>query len=324
MDPWVALKSLYGALCPPPTPDHVIRLFAKRGETRVGDYARSFAELERFVKACEGMNIYVALNPTKSTVGTRHNANDVTHWRYFPLDIDPVEPEANPVAATEHVLERAQEWFGINLEGDNRPTLIDSGRGIQVWMRLPDYDLNSAPPIELPEGVSFRKAVRKAMSHWLHRFADDAGTLYGCRVDTTCSDLPRVMRCPGTVNTKTGRVAKIRHTHVDPYPTLGPTILSVPSSALVDPVGDTTQLVGKSWQEAFPYLTRKAQSYLLEGKEDPGRHETLWHTLQKFQEIGLDVTQAQAAVYHADKLRGEQYELGKLELDKVIKQVYGD
>src|SRR5258705_814973 len=80
-------------ILPHPSPAHVVRLFAKKGEEKRGDFARSEKELERFIRSNIDYNTYVAPNPTLSTIGLRHNSNDVTHWSFLFFDVDPVEAD---------------------------------------------------------------------------------------------------------------------------------------------------------------------------------------------------------------------------------------
>lgn len=300
---------------PRPTEEHVVRLFARDANGGViGDYARSPRELVRFVESLDGKyNIYVGLNPTTSTVGTRHSASDVTHWSFFPVDVDPTEPNPDPAGAAEEAKKLMREYFGISHE----PIVIDSGRGRQLWYRLSDYILD--------ENSTFKRGVcRRAMQHWLRRLSENvAYGDSGCRIDTSVSDLPRVMRCPGTVNLKTGKRGSIVTDYTEAFCALGEDMIRLaPKNTF-----DTSRVVvvdsSSPWQVAFPHLTRRAQDYLTSGKEEPGRHATMWHTVKKLYEVGVSEDAARAAIEHANMVLGHSQALPDREIDRTITTIYG-
>jgi hypothetical protein len=302
-----------------------VRLYArtKDGQGRTGDYARSLGELKAFVKANKGKNIYVAPNPTTQKVGSRHSTADVTHWSYMFIDIDPIKDaiEPNPMNA----LETALIWLGSSIGYDfsegspHRPLIIDSGRGAQAWIRLSDGTLGE------PDGGAkySRKAARKAMGYWLNRIANSVGTISECQVDVSTSDLPRLMRCPGTRNGKTGQKAFI----VNPGP--GPdsgeltrALLSgTPDSVFEEP--DVSDVIpGRTWQASFPDLTRSAQEYLLHGMEEGGRHKAVFSTARKLCEVGVSYSEARKGIRRANKLRGPEHELSPEEIASAMKTAY--
>jgi len=324
-------------LLPHPTPSHVVRMFAKMGNRKIGDFARTPGEMQRFVDSAVDMNVYVAMNPTKSTVGTRHSTADVTHWSYFLIDADPVEEECDPASALAEALLWLGRWHNIDFKR-RPPIIVDSGRGMQAWIRLGDIVLDDrqqegrfigisarmdGTPLPRPFGVCTRKTARKAMGYWLKKLAEHVGTHKGCRIDTSVADLPRVMRMPGTVNQKTGRVTAIVSGPTEPYDFLANTLVEgVPETTFNEPEpGELPP--GTPWQTVYNRLTRKAQEYLTQGKEDPGRHETMWHTVTKLAECGIDRTQARAAISYANRILGDEKALPPTEIERIVEQVYG-
>ena len=322
------------SLLPHPSPAHVVRLFARNAEKRIGDFARNPAEMERFIRSAEAkqMNVYVAPNPTTSTVGARHAAADVTHWSFVLLDMDPIEEDCKPLHALEEALLWLGEWCGRDFK-KRRPLIIHSGRGAQAWIRLDDIHLyESITPLPnenqliCSDGVSqvtTRKSARKAMGYWLKRVADKVGTLYGCRLDSCTSDLPRVMRMPGTVNIKTGIEARILEPSREVFGGLGSLMVTgTPDSVFNEPdPGEVPP--GTKWQTVFSKLTLKAKKYLTEGREAPGRHETAWHTATKLKECGIERAQARAAIGYANSILGPDHAMTDGELDHVIDTSYG-
>ncbi len=325
-------------LLPHPSPDHVVRLFARGPDgEKFGDFARSPEDILRFIDASPGKNIYVGPNPTTCTTGLRITAAEVTHWSWVLLDIDPVDPDPLPDEALDEALLWLGEWMGRDFNPVNGGALVlDSGRGHQAWLRLNDTLLDDGVDDIVRVGdfhdedykVS-RKTARKSMGFWLKRLATKLGTYQGCRLDSCTSDLPRVMRCPGTYNVKTGRMAKLlvipgldgekwaRHPGLDYLLVAGTprAVFNEPEPGQVAP--------GTPWQAVYTKLTLKAQQYLMRGKEDPGRHETMWHTAKKLQETGIDRVEARKALQYANNLLGPDLALPDEQIETDLNQVYG-
>lgn len=305
---------------PRPTSGHVLRLFARDASGGViGDYARSLKELYRFVESLDGRyNIYVGLNPTTSTAGTRHSAGDVTHWSFFPVDIDPNQPDADPRAAARAVSSAMEKTFGVV---PSAPAIIDSGRGIQLWYRLRDYMLDDSGVVPL-----FTRLVpRRTMQYWLNQLADIPEVkMSGCCIDTSVSDLPRVMRCPGTINLKTGRRSSIMQPLGEILASLGWDMVQATPPKTFDTAPGIMVHSSAPWQTTFHHLTRRAQEYLTQGKEEPGRHAAMWHTVKKFHEIGVSMEQARAAVTHANNILGPDSALPAGEIERTLTAIYGE
>lgn len=304
---------LLWSILPHPSSDHVVRLFWRgSGEERGGDYARNKKELERFIDNTIGYNVYLAPNPTTSTIGMRHSSSDVTHWSYFLIDVDPLASCAypKPGIVMDRALSLIRGWTGRE---DLDPVLIDSGRGMQAWLRLSDT----------PFGENMtRMRARKAMGYWLKRLADEIGLSEGCKIDTSTSDLPRLMRCPMTANTKTGRKAQIISAGAPPTEGLGELLCSlVPEQVYAEPEPGMYQQ-GRKWQHAFSDLTRTAQAYLQNGQEEPGRHKAMWHTARKLSEVGCERSEAFRAIVRANALLGEENELPLSEIERALDKVY--
>lgn len=291
----------------------VVRWMAKRGTTNVrGDFVTSLRELEMAVRTYEGWNFYVAPNPSTSRVGVRHSAADVSHWSWMLIDMDPMwETGYDAPTALDEALLWLGEWMGYELV----PFRLDSGRGAQAWIRLGDSLLDAD-----------RMIVSRTMRYWLHRLDEKLGELHGCRVDTTSSDLPRVMRCPGTVNQRTGRMAQIVQIGTE-HVGLGTRLITgVPPEVFDEPEvqGD---FAGQPWQFVVSYLTIKAKTFLTAGWQEPGRHEAMWHTAKRLQESGVSREETHKALLYGNTMcrngLGALSPLSNDDINHVLKGVYG-
>lgn len=299
MDLYTARKLWY--LLPHPSDSHVVRLFARnRGGKVTGDFARSPEEIVRFANSLPDWNCYVCPNPTLRTDGVRHNAEDVTHWSFFLVDIDPIEDEFNAEEALCEVMTKLGGFFGHDLFSRKwMPTIIYSGRGYQIWFRGDDLEFSD----------SFtRNHARKVMSYWLTFFSKRFGMIYGCKIDTSTSDLPRPMRLVGTYNIKTGEEAHFKEIQEKPFPWLFPILWgATPKEVLIEKEIVVTS--GKRWQDVFRYLTPSAQEYLLKGLVEPGRHKRVSHVAKSLLELGISREETRNAIVRANKLQGEDQEL---------------
>lgn len=328
------------SILPHPTPHHIVRLFARKGDKMLGDFARSPQEIKKFCDSANGLNIYVAPNPTMSTVGIRHSAVDVTHWSFFFIDVDPVckcppqkedeefipcitcQRKEDPYSAMNEAIKIFGGWAGRNLE-NNFPNLIDSGRGVQLWLRADDRELiNDLEKINPFEGPITRKIARKVMGYWLNKLSKRFGTQYGCNIDTSCSDLPRVMRMPGTENTKTGKKSQIIIRQKEPYKWLLPMLIGgIPEEILKE--YEHPQRIGYKWQTVFNLLTKAAQDYLLHGKEEPGRHKVAFHTAKSLSELGIERSEAERAIVWANQIKGADNALNDNDIQHALNTAFG-
>lgn len=222
-------------------------------------------ELGLLVLRCSPQwNIYIQLNPTNNKAVIRPNSACVPFIQAILVDIDPVEPDARPGQAVEIALRKVTHWGVHPMQG----AIINSGRGYQIWILT--------HPIKATTEAAGR--VRR----FVGELSASLGVQYGCRIDTSCTDLPRVARMPGSVNLKTGNKVTIH------YPALPYaadwlwadrfTPLSIP-----EPPEPLTQ--GK-WQDYFIRLTSAAQDFILFGASEGTRHQQAYATARSLRESG--------------------------------------
>jgi hypothetical protein len=340
----------------PHPPGSVVRMFTRAGDDRDGDFAETTEELRAFARMYRNRNVYIAPNPSNSTLGARHTAAEVTHWSYFLIDMDPIcecppdrvkkklrkcvtcRGDAEPNKALDAALNLLGMWHRTDFAVDP-PLRIDSGRGVQAWIRLADiilddrqqegrfigmaYDVMRGKPMK-PTGICTRSTARRVNGYWLRMLDENLGTAFGCRIDTSVSDLPRVMRCPGTINMKTGREASIIDSDWGKYYSLAQSLVdNTPDSVMVDPEPPSGLRAGMTWQEATVHLTLTAKEYLSSGRDEPGRHKVMWHTAKKLQEVGVTRAEARRALKRANSLRGEDSELPPDQIEHALNTAYG-
>lgn len=314
-----------------------VRWFAKSLDGRVkwGGFADTFDELWNAACHCPGMNFYVCPNPSDSRTGVRHSTKDVTHWSWLLIDVDPVVKEDyDPTLLMAAALAKLGKW----LERDftvHRPVVIDSGRGMQAWFRLDDILLDdglSDGRIASTYRVGFgtcramsRRTARLTMRYWLERLATELGEMNGCQIDTTCSDLPRPMRCPGTVNVKTNRMADFVSDSDYKFGgivSLADTLVNwTPEKQFKrDPVPSAA--AGTEWQDVLVHLTIKAQNYLQYGRTEPGRHEHMWHTARTLAERGLSRDAVRRGLQWGNTRRGPDMELKPEDIEHALNTAF--
>lgn len=136
------------------------------------------AEAAAWLSEQQGRDLYVTGNPLRAGVTGRPFAADVVEQRVCLIDLDPAD--SSPEAA-EAVKQAARRVAELTLGAH-----VFSGRGHQIWARI-------APGVD-PERLV--KGMRK-------RYSGD-----GVKIDGTF-DASRLMRLPGSVNTRTGATAGV-------------------------------------------------------------------------------------------------------------------
>jgi hypothetical protein len=321
----------------PHPPGSVVRYSAILGRTNyAGDYAATWQDLELAAQEWEkdAHNFFVQMNPTEERALPRPTAKHISHWSWFLLDADPVAELFNPMAAIDEYLNRIRLMTGVTL----KPTIIHSGRGAQAWIRLNDIPLDQDVDLieefdargqPIPESerrvetMPARKMARRVMGWWLNTLVNEIGEVHGCLLDTSVSDLPRVMRCPGTVNQKTGRRALVAdwggHVHTDLHVKL---IRQVPFATYAEAEPGVLP-EGTPWQMVKAALTRTASRFIDRGQAEPGRHKAAVACAFSCKEQGLPPSETLKAMRYGNR-KCQPKPLEEEDLKRIVGNVYKD
>jgi hypothetical protein len=273
------LRKLLGSNDLPP------RYFAIKDGQRAGGLVTNDGAL-RSLLTNTGHNLYVHLNPSVARqFSPKANASDVTHFTNLLVDIDPLSADAEPRKA----LDAATTALETLLPGSTEASsVVYSGRGFQIWVHFAGQDLRG--------NQELRHSVHRATSALLGMV--DCGT-FGCRVDTSCSDLSRVARLPGSVNQKTGQLASYLREDYTRLLDIGSLLVfdsgpPVRTDAPKLPPGSPVGFV-------LPHLTLKAATFLTEGVDSPGRHASAYAAAASLREAGIELETAAEWVVRGGK-----------------------
>lgn len=285
----------------------VARWAARRGDTLEGSWAANPMELVQFAEAYKDWNFYVQPNPSQKRHGKRCSAADITDWRWFLVDLDPsTGPDDDDYGdAIFEVVSALQSYMGKPYT----PLMLHSGRGRQLWFRLtvdePWYCKSNLESmfkltrvglegVETIDEIPMRSAIQDAQRYWLKQLGGRVETP-GVSIDGSVSDLPRLMRCPGTINTKTGEVARFLNVYDEKTHFcrgLAEKLLRyVPvtefrrSHQCYAPLGSCA---GHPWQAAVSFLTGRGADYLTFGAIEPGRHSGAVAAARSLAEQGVE------------------------------------
>lgn len=206
-----------------------------------------------------GLDFYLNANPT-SRCGTKAQRSSVRCWRYVIIDIDPISI-ASEYAESQSV--ELAHW-------------IFTGRGHQFWIPL-----TYSPTIPAD--------AERSMGGYLRHYGSTLDAP-GWKVDTSCSDLARVVRCPGSINFKTGQRARVEHITLEQ--TVPQAILNY-ASEMPAPVEKLCLAETLHLRDVIPHLKVSNQRFLLQGQESPGRHTACWRTSRNLMELGVSLARAE-------------------------------
>lgn len=267
-------------------PGSVFRVFCRNPKTAqiFGTGLEAATELEMVCHWAEkhGYDCYWQPNSTTKKDGTRCKTHDITAWCFFLIDIDPIETSARPSVALLEVQRRLMEMLQVSLDG----YWCESGRGIQAWYPLaptPTHSLVNAP---------------RAQSYWLGRLSSEMGHFAGCTLDPSSADLPRVMRLPNTINTKTGRRTRLTRLARGANPLLAQRLLERTPAHIFDIKEPKKSVDMGPWQAYLPLMTVGGRKFLTEGAAEGARHKAATAAMLSLCELGASRSEVLSALLY--------------------------
>jgi len=295
----------------------IVRWAARKGDAIEGSWAATPLELVQFAEAYADCDFYVQLNPSDRRHGRRCRAEDIAAWEWFVVDLDP-EGDYRPDLYTlrtagGEVTQAIQSYTGKPYV----PVAVFSGRGLQLWFHVGAHewrlvnavtgaprefdvhavDLWAEDPVTVKRTITLRDAIASAQRYWLAQLATRV-TDKRIIVDPSVSDLPRLMRCPGTYNRKTGSRASFIYVNgrdlgagASVQANLGYKLLKyTPSDRMYSSIepGITQLPEGAPWQAALSKINSTAAGTITYGATEPGRHRAMSGAARALAEVGLE------------------------------------
>lgn len=263
-----------------------IRFFAKSEFQRLGGSIPSPRALASLLSN-ETWDLYIHLNPSDSPRYTpKASSSEITHLTNILLDLDPVMSSASLSDAIDSALRQGDEL----LKGSgNAATIVYSGRGMQAWIPIEPTLLS------LPDQ---RLSIERATNAFLRRI--DVSE-YGCRIDTSCSDLARVARLPGSTNQKS-------KTHATLVKEGSGERIPVGELLKLDP-GESRKIRSQLNEKTrtyfpfiLPHLTARAVTFLTQGVTSPGRHAAAYAAARSLYELSVPFETAETWVIKGGSL----------------------
>lgn len=225
---------------------------------------RRFNKLDDLVSFADRMNpcdTFVHLNGTKPECVRKASVSDVVSWNNLLIDID----------GTKEFLNVSTVLAELGYMGAT--TVVDSGRGIHMWLHLrtPDDVWNGIQHNRLElAGAKFLRYLHERDHH----------------VDTCTSDLPRIVRLPGTFNSRSKSIARVLGTPgwgvvlgEEFYERWKPTEEELARPTI--PSGTLTL------RALIPAISARASEYIISGAESPGRRGAVFACAKSLFEAGV-------------------------------------
>lgn len=244
-----------------------------------GTWVSNAFELAKIVRLCrDNWNIYIQLNPSREKVKIKASASDIAYVQAILIDIDPLPSNVDnlPSDYWNYWTSRALELVLEHGVLEEQVAVIDSGRGRQLWVLIdPLGGDNSRIVRRIPP---FVRAVASEFA--------DACPYY--RIDTSCTDIARVARMPGSINHKTGCEATIlKAAKPGPWTWLRDNFEPDPEPDAVEVCTPVNR-----WQDLIPRLNNRASNFILLGESTPGRHAGAFCAARSLREAGATKEQA--------------------------------
>jgi hypothetical protein len=278
----------------------------------VGRQAKTIPQFQQHAESQAGWNFYVSLNPSLPTP-YKPSKNHITHLCCLGIDIDPLPGKDLDISGTCKHLDESL----TAIIGPAKHIIYDSGRGIWAWVLIEPTPLMNK---------GHRDEADSLIKGFTRCIADTCGLGAFGLVDTSCAELSRIARCPGTINQKTGKQAAFLTDY--PLMRLPYHLLAEIAAPYVLPVPEERPplLVGASVMEVAPALNATSRQFVLLGvsKADESRHRRLWSTAKNMLELGISPATAHLVLSAGANLcRPSLFSDDPTCVDKVLSQLWG-
>ena len=297
----------------PPDGAHVL-YFAKKGKQNTGGVINDAAHLAYLMKTFRerGWDAYIQPNPTRNPRRKRSSAKDISHYRWFTADIDPITTPPNTDA------------FEINVPGplsglQGSSFMVNTGRGIQLWWRSLEVEISNE---------TLREHLRYANACMLKEIIVSSSLW---KVDFL-PDLPRLVRMPQTFNSKTGNLSVVTRWPKEGFDYIQPFRAMEWAGEPPPPPEPPKSLSKAKWQFALPHLSLLAKTFIMEGVDsgnagNPGRHHAAVAAARSLRDANLPYERALEAVLRgAQRCRpslDEDTSFTTYEVMRIVAQAYG-
>lgn len=243
------------------------RYFAKRSDRVVGGWVGP-EHLPSVLRELEGFDCFVTLNPSRG-LAMRASLDTVTGWRAVLVDLDLDGGTSVTTRDLDDVVAAASLLLGVELA----PAIIDTGRGMHLWLL---FD-------EIPAPSWAGAATRQFLNALARAVANDRW-----HVDTGVSDLARLARLPGSVNSRTGRRVQVLTPGVSAPGIPGALEAGFRRTDLSAHERSVTSIVDASapWGLFLHVITESAARFLSEGAPNGSRHDALCRTAFSLRDHG--------------------------------------
>lgn len=274
-------------------PPRHLNLFAKspKGTGTATGVALSEDHLQQQAKAYDDWNLYVCLNPSFKASG-KPSQKDITFVEWMVLDIDPM-PKGPSYRYSCSVLDIVAPLLleDYNLVAYEHYAVVNTGRGLQLWLPVKQGNLTCSQADRVIKGLT--ASIRDKIEENLNEI--------GYHVDTSCADIARVVRLPGTINHKTGR----RATFMGRVPEISAAGIDLEQfqNLAVAEHEPPKPLAAASMFYLAPALLPINLETLLRGTDTSyeSRHKRLYALAKNLQELGVDRAYGTSLTWRAAK-----------------------
>lgn len=272
-----------------PSPSNYFRFFAKHPSGQVtGGIIRHADAYNKILRNLSSWNVYLGMNPATTWRGIKVRDDQISEVIGLVVDIDPSTDVAWAPSSVSLLIQPALEAVHSTLGRIPYTQVLATGRGLQLWLRVLPHPLHSED-----DRFAWRGATRQFLLSTEREFVRSAS---GYRVDTSCSDLSRLVRAPFSINQRTQTKVEVLKTLE--HPPINPTsFLELFPTEKPEPF-PTPKHPSLKWWKSFHLLTTTAQRFIVEGVSEPGRHSAAYATAASLRDTGIGYKIAERLILH--------------------------